>query len=142
MTSLASVPSCLSMAALPHLTLQVLAWRRLNSPAEQPQARAPGLPAETVASLTAALQQYETASAHARAAAGSAVDRQIDVAKAALSDSSTVAEPEAARSDRASEAADSDAAPIDTEAQQQELLTQRQSVDAMLGEVLALVGKS
>ena len=111
--------------------------RRLSSPTQQEQthAPAPAVTTEAVASLTVALDRYEAASAEARAAADSAVDRQIDLAKAGLSGSDTAHGDDLVH---APAAADSDGKAAGSEVLQQELATQRQSMDAMLGEQTAV----
>ena len=96
------------------------------------------MPDAVFASRTAALQQFETASAEARAATDVAMDVQLILAKARLSGDG--ASPHA---DTASAAEPGPAAEHDAEAGggdvQQELLEQRQSMDAVLGELSCLL---
>ena len=96
------------------------------------------MPGAAVASLTAALQQFESVSAEARAAADGAIDRQIESARARLSSDGA-----ASGTETASAAEPRSAAEHSTEASsrdvQQELLEQRQSMDAVLGRLIILL---
>ncbi len=114
--------------------------RRMSSsmaeqPTAQPRASADssGLSDTAVASLTAALQQYESASAEARADTNNAMDRQLELAKARFSGDGA-----STRWDAASAAEPGSAAEHGAEAGghgvQQGLLDQRQGMDAVLGE--------
>ena len=131
-------PSCIA-DLLRHVLPHDLSSRRLTSTASEQQAAQPSpstitpdIPDAAFASLTAALQHFESASAEARAAADGALDRQLELARARLSSEGASQHTDAASTAEPIPAPEQGAA-AGSQDVHQELLDQRQSMDAVLG---------